>query len=249
MLARRAASHPSWLAEYARTALRQRSEDRHELTDEGAASHSAEAEEALRRVLDLDAAGFRAVARPGADEPDRAGPGAWHDATAELRNVVGVCVRALRPRVMVETGVAHGHTSAAALEAMAEVGNGRLVSIDLPGIRHDGVPDDRIGSAVPPAVRDRWELRLGPSRRLLEPLLRELGEIEVFLHDSDHTYAAQLWEYRTAWPFIRPGGLLISDDIQNTAFLEFCDQLGVEPVLIGRVGPWRASPIGLARKR
>jgi predicted O-methyltransferase YrrM len=249
-VARRAVRHPSWVAEYLRTALHQRGEHRHELTDEHAAPHAAGAEAALRRVLDLDAGGFAAVAgAPRGGDPDRGGRGGWNDATAELRNVVAVCVRALRPEVMVETGVAHGYTSAAALGAMSDVGRGRLFSIDLPGIRRDGVPDEEIGSAVPGEARDRWELRLGPSRRLLAPLLRELGEIEVFLHDSDHTYASQLWEYRTAWPFIRPGGLLISDDVQNTAFLEFCEGAGVEPVLTGGVGPWMASPIGLARKR
>ena len=150
---------------------------------------------------------------------------------------------------MVETGVARGYTTAAALGAMADVGRGRLHSIDLPGMRDDGLPDDEIGDVVPPEVRDRWTLRIGPSRRLLGPLLRELGEIDLFLHDSDHTYGAQLWEYRTAWPFIGEGGVLISDDVSNTAFLEFCDEAKAEPVLIGRVGPWMASPIGLARKR
>lgn len=150
---------------------------------------------------------------------------------------------------MVETGVAYGYTSAAALGAMAENGQGRLISIDLPGIRRDGVPDEEIGSAVPGELRGRWTLRLGPARRLLEPCLRELGEIDVFLHDSDHTHASQLWEYRTAWPFVRRGGLLMSDDVQNTAFLDFCAEAAVEPVLIGSVGPWTASPIGLARRR
>ena len=141
---------------------------------------------------------------------------------------------------MVETGVARGYTSAAALGAMAELGHGRFSASTSRACAATAFPTTRSGSAVPDAVRDRWTLRLGPSRRLLEPLLRELGEIDVFLHDSDHTYGAQLWEYRTAWPFIRPGGLLISDDVQNTAFLEFCDEVGAEPVLIGRVGPWMA---------
>jgi Methyltransferase domain len=183
------------------------------------------------------------------EDPDAGRPGAWNDATAQLQNVVEACVRALRPQTMVETGVARGYTSAAALGAMAELGHGRLLSIDLPSMRHDGVPDDEIGFAVPDHMRERWTLRLGPSRRLLEPLLREAGEIDLFLHDSDHTYGAQLWEYRTAWPFLRGGGLLISDDVSNTAMLEFCDEVGAEPVLIGRVGSWTGSPIGLARKR
>jgi predicted O-methyltransferase YrrM len=237
------------VAEHIRTARRQRGEHRFELTDQRAAPHSADAETALRRVLGLDAEAYAEVSGgPTVEDPDRVGPGAWNDATAELQRVIEIVVRALRPETMVETGVAHGYTSAAALGSMAEVGHGRLISIDLPSMRHDGVPDDEIGSAVPRELRERWTLRLGPSRRLLEPLLREVGDIDVFLHDSDHTHAAQLSEYRTAWRFLRPGGVLISDDVQNTAFLEFCDEAGAEPVLIGRVGPWVASPIGLARR-
>ncbi len=233
-----------------RTARRQRDEHLHALTDEQVAPHSSDAETALRGVLDLDAEAYAVASTTRREEdPDPARPGAWNDASAELQNVIEICVRALRPEVMVETGVARGYTSAAALGAMAEIGHGRLLSIDLPGMRHDGVPDEEIGFAVPEDVRDRWTLRLGPSRRLLEPLLREVGEIDLFLHDSDHTHASQLWEYRTAWPHLRPGGLLVSDDVSNTAFLEFCEEAGAEPVLIGRVGPWMASPIGLARKR
>jgi predicted O-methyltransferase YrrM len=238
------------VAEHLRTARRRREEHRHALTDERAAPHAADRESALRSVLDLDAEAYAALSSGAtATAPQRVGGGGWQDATAELQMVVEVSVRALRPAVMVETGVAHGYTTAAALRAMSEVGEGRLVSIDLPSLRHDGVADREIGSAVASELRSRWTLRLGPSRRLLEPVLGELGEIDVFLHDSDHTYASQLWEYRTAWPFLRRGGLLISDDVQNTAFLDFCAEAGAEPVLIGRVGSWVASPIGLARKR
>ena len=159
-----------------RTARRQRDEHLHELTDERAAPHSAAAEAALRSVLDLDAAQYAKVARGSREEdPDAGRPGAWNDATAQLQNVVETVVRALRPATMVETGVARGYTSAAALGAMEEVGHGRLLSIDLPSMRRDGVPDGEIGSAVPDAVRKRWTLRLGPSRRLLEPCCARWG--------------------------------------------------------------------------
>ena len=43
------------------------------------------------------------------------------------RVTLGVIVRALRPRVFVETGVLHGITTSALLAALRETGTGRLV--------------------------------------------------------------------------------------------------------------------------
>ena len=44
----------------------------------------------------------------------------------------------------------------------------------------------------------------------------------MFLHDSLHTYSHMMYEYTTAWPYIRVGGVLLSDDIDfNEAFKQF----------------------------
>ncbi|MDA7857893.1 class I SAM-dependent methyltransferase [bacterium] len=54
------------------------------------------------------------------------------------------------------------------------------------------------------------------------PLLQRVGEIDIFIHDSEHTYENMLWEYQTAFPFIKPGGILLSDDILcSEAFHDF----------------------------
>jgi len=69
-------------------------------------------------------------------------------------------------------------------------------------------------------------LLIGDSHGLLLPLLARLGTIDVFIHDSLHNYDHMLWEYRTAFPFLRPGGLLFSDDAAwNSAFPEFCREV------------------------
>jgi hypothetical protein len=70
-------------------------------------------------------------------------------------------------------------------------------------------------------LRSRWNLLIGGSRGLLAQLL-EKRMIDVFIHDSLHAYDHMLWEYRTAFAFLRPGGLLFSDDAAwNSAFPEF----------------------------
>lgn len=152
-------------------------------------------------------------------------------------------VRALRPSVFVETGVLHGMTSAFVLEAMRVNEHGRLISIDLPSYAETGPanvdgytgtlpPGREPGWLVPDALRARWELRLGPSLEVLPSVLEEVGELDVFLHDSDHTHETMSGEFALAWPRLREGGALIADDsTDNTAFAELCARVGREPLL------------------
>lgn len=168
---------------------------------------------------------------------------AWN-AREELLGLAAAIVRLVRPAVMVETGVALGFTTATVLRAMHDEEHGRLYSIDLPALQYD--PGDPVGRAVPEGLKDRWELQLGDSRDLLGPLAARVAPIDVFLHDALHTYASQLREYRTVWPHLRPGGLLLSDDVGNPAFVEFARSVGARPRLV--TGPSRDTAVGLLRK-
>jgi predicted O-methyltransferase YrrM len=158
--------------------------------------------------------------------------------------IVGTITRLTRPDVVVETGVALGFTTATILHAMAENGMGHVYSLDLPALQYD--PDDPVGRAIPAELKDRWTLELGNSRKTLEPLCARVGPIDIFIHDALHTYSSQLREYRTAWPHIRSGGLLISDDVNNPAFVEFAASVGARPHLVA--GPSRSDAVGLLRK-
>ncbi len=164
-------------------------------------------------------------------------PGGRADAYSE---VLYVLVRALRPETVVETGVALGYSSAYLLQALHDNGTGRLHSIDLPttdpegrtnadGVRdrvHLGSAEDT-GAVIPADLRDRWELTLGPSNPTLVSVLGKVGPIDIFFHDSEHSYENMMWEYRTAWPSLRPGGWLLSDDVHwNAAFPEFAGAQG-----------------------
>lgn len=154
-------------------------------------------------------------------------------------------VRATRPEVVVETGVAAGFTTAYILQGLHDNGIGRLVSIDLPTtdeggrVNEDGITDkahvpasDLTGFVVPPSLRDRWELHLGDSKILLPVVLERFSSVDLFLHDSAHSYLHMLGEYRTTWPRISKGGWLVSDDIDaNQAFDDFTREVGVRALL------------------
>ena len=79
-----------------------------------------------------------------------------------------------------------------------------------------------IGNAIPNEIQDRWKLVNGTSSEKLNELFQSIKKPDIFLHDSLHTYKNMLLEFQTAWPFIKNGGFLLSDDvIGNNAFLEF----------------------------
>ncbi|HNQ61393.1 MAG TPA: class I SAM-dependent methyltransferase [Bacteroidia bacterium] len=142
-------------------------------------------------------------------------------------------VRCAQPDVMVETGVAHGVSSWTILNALHKNQKGRLYSIDLPNqdLRSYNPENIQQGSgwAVPNLLRDRWELRLGSSKKLLPELVKELGSIDIFFHDSDHSYENMIFEFETVFDAIKPGGLLLSDDVhKNAAFSDIIELKGIK---------------------
>jgi predicted O-methyltransferase YrrM len=143
-----------------------------------------------------------------------------------------VACRLAKPSLVMETGVAYGLTTAYILTALRENGSGVLHSVDLPPVV-SGI-DRLLGCLVPGELRARWRLHRGSSRRLLPRLLRELGEVDVFIHDSDHRYENVFFELRTAWPFLSPSAVVMADDIEtNTAWDDWLAQ--ANPKLAGVV--------------
>lgn len=141
-----------------------------------------------------------------------------HDATTTLAQSCYVTCRLIHPRTVVETGVAYGKTSAFILQALAENGEGRLHSVDLPPL---GPEADRFaGYLVPDDLRGRWTYHRGASRRILPGVLDSVGLVDLFVHDSLHTSHTMRWEFEKVWPRLREHAVLIADDIHfNNAFL------------------------------
>jgi hypothetical protein len=122
---------------------------------------------------------------------------------------------------VVETGVAYGVNSAFILAALEVNGNGQLHSIDLPPLAEEA--DKFVGMLIPESLRPRWHLYRGASRRILPSLLSKFPVVDIFIHDSLHTYRNIQFELEQVAPHLRrPHGIVLVDDVQgNRAFLEW----------------------------
>jgi hypothetical protein len=144
----------------------------------------------------------------------------WNDGDPAFIRAIWCLIRHLKPEIIVETGIAHGVSSRFILEALKLNGTGKLWSIDLPPIEHHW--REQVGIAVSEEFYDRWQLIKGSSRRNLTPLTRELGTLDLFIHDSLHSGRNVSFELEEAWRVLRPGGAIVVDDVDaNSAFHEF----------------------------
>jgi hypothetical protein len=158
--------------------------------------------------------------------------------------------RHLRPQAAVETGVANGFSTAFALLALEGNGAGHLHSVDLPrevgrdyeagtfyeGEGRAGIPSgSEPGWLIPAELKERWTLVLGRTQDELPRLLARLGTIDSFMHDSEHSFECMWFEFNEAWPHLREGGVLLSDDVNSTeAFRRFSGEQGGRPVRLAR---------------
>jgi len=134
-----------------------------------------------------------------------------------------VC-RIHKPEIVVETGVADGFSAAFILQALETNKKGHLYSIDLPNQAGQILRDGKAtGWLVPDILKKRWTLIFGSSKEELPQLLVRLRKIDIFFHDSEHTYGNMMFEFNTVRDYLDKKGLVISDDITDSdAFDTFC---------------------------
>jgi len=120
-----------------------------------------------------------------------------------------------------ETGVAHGVSSRVILEALNLNDRGHLWSIDIANPLNKSVHGQE-GVAVTEACRPRWTYVEGESRLRMPPLVKEVGKVELFIHDSLHTFKNTLFEMEQAASVMPSGGVMLIDDIRShDGFLTF----------------------------
>jgi predicted O-methyltransferase YrrM len=155
--------------------------------------------------------------------------GKGHDADANLAHVVWCAIRHMDPQRVLETGVARGVTSVLALRALSQSngGLGRLWSIDLPPMMPGWHEQSKV--LVDETAWPDWTYVRGSSRRTMNATCAVMKSIDIFIHDSLHTPQTMKYEFEKAWPYMRAGALLISDDIEdNAAFVDFVKSHDVE---------------------
>ena len=170
-------------------------------------------EKDLILIQDEVSSGIRAL------PPDAPFP-LFHNGDFALARLCYALVRLARPSSVVETGVCYGVSSAFLLQALRTNGAGSLHSIDLPPLGK--ASDEFVGRLIPKRLHSDWRLHRGRSVDLLPKLVRELGTIDFFVHDSLHTNRNMQQEFEIVTPFLAPRSVVVADDVEgNAAFSEW----------------------------
>jgi len=137
-------------------------------------------------------------------------------------------VRHIQPKIVIETGVGPGSSSAFILKALEDNKNGVLYSIDLPG--NDAIAYPKIGKNfnihtpkgwsigwfIPPWLKHRHKLIIGDSRKELPKVLNKINKKDEHI----------LMEFNTIFPYMGKRGILLCDDVKDSwslAFIKFCE--------------------------
>lgn len=138
-----------------------------------------------------------------------------------------VFIRALKPRKIVSTGVALGFQEAVILSAINKNEIGELISIDLLGkkdqLTYDvDLKEDETGFYIPEIYKKNWKLIIGDTRTELSKILEKM-DVDIFIHDSNHTVSHMVFEYSLSRVNLKEGKFIFSDDIliYNNCFEEF----------------------------
>lgn len=128
-----------------------------------------------------------------------------------------ILMRALKPTVVLETGTDVGMGSALLARAMqrnyADGGpKAHLWTFDF---------NDDAGWAIPDSLRPWVTLVPGDLRKTLDAALAGLpGPIDLMIHDSDHTYEHEMFEFTTVGPHLARDGVLLTDNGHVTTVLQ-----------------------------
>ena len=129
----------------------------------------------------------------------------WN-AELELFSLLYVLVKSKKPQLLVETGVANGVSTSAIMSALDEDNSsGSLNSFDV-------LPETKEAYLG----KGKWNFHLLDKKRTHKQLSVAVGNsplVDIWLHDSNHGYRWQKFEYLLALSRLKEDGVLISDDI------------------------------------
>lgn len=159
-------------------------------------------------------------------------------------NLLFDAVRLTGAQCVIETGVAYGWSSLAILNAISNNDSGKLYSVDMPYPKMGN--EAFVGIVVPERFRSRWSLIREPDRRGLEKAIKKAsGQIDLCHYDSDKSWWGRAYAFPLLWDALQPGGLFISDDIQdNMYFAEFVKSKSLPFAITKSEGKF----VGLIRK-
>jgi predicted O-methyltransferase YrrM len=150
-------------------------------------------------------------------------------------------VRRFKPKTILQTGVSNGLSSAFMMLALAKNGaDGTLHVVDVPAIFNAAdpnwtrsgqvfgfvIPEGKTsGWMVPDIYRDRFDVQTGDAKVLLPQLVDRLASVDMFYHDSDHSYNHMAFEFEQAKRKLAPTSVVVADDISwNASLWDFADK-------------------------
>jgi predicted O-methyltransferase YrrM len=129
-----------------------------------------------------------------------------YDLDKELALILTVIIKTIKPKKILETGVAAGKSTALILQQLETNKFGELLSVDI---------TEKVGELVPNNLKNRWTLRVLPKikgKQAFKNLVLELQPFQIFLHDSDHSPAWQQFELEQVLRLHNPPQFLVIDD-------------------------------------
>jgi len=129
--------------------------------------------------------------------------GRMNDHPDHFQGLLADLIRQEKPDVMIETGVESGYSSEHYLKAMDDNKRGILYSCD---------PAPSGFYTAYPIVHPRFVFIQKASYVALDEIFKKEGRCDFFVHDSDHSFDCQSFEYNWAWNHVRSGGIIASDD-------------------------------------
>jgi predicted O-methyltransferase YrrM len=144
----------------------------------------------------------------------------WQITKDEVRSIYSV-IRERKPEIVIETGMGSGVSTVSILSAMND--KGKLISID-PGLPY-GKGDREVGFIIPSSMKSNLVYVKGTSSERLEGVLRTLPRLDVFFHDSDHSYQNVKFELGLVWPKIKENPLILIDNYDwSEAAMDFAKE-------------------------
>lgn len=171
-------------------------------------------------------------------------PGRYHHGGVSIEKAKFLywLVRTVKPKTVVQTGTSNGVSCAYIAMALAKNGNGgRLHAVDLPAIfnpeEKDWVEHRLYGVVIPKGKKSAWlvpdglssivTVEVGDAKKVLPEVLKKAGDLDLFYHDSDHTYNHMYFEFSEALPYLKSGSLILADDIAwSTVTWDFAQEIG-----------------------
>jgi len=167
--------------------------------------------ESLKEILNVDVSNYMNEVKEINERIKRLLGSSFSYALSETKRfILYAVVKHYDLETVVETGVGPGVSTTITLSALRK---GVLYSIDVRKVLENG---ESVGFLVPEELRNKWKLYIGKSSEILPKVLNQLGTIDIFLHDSEHTFENVMFELNIAWDHLKNDGILFIDNLDFT---------------------------------